>query len=508
MNQRQTKFRNVSLSLEDLVGAEYIEAASQASAYLSGRSCQEFQSMAREKVDFYPEALHHRMTTLLPEIGSAPGSTIGTSATGATSEAFRKNSSHSLAPVSGLGYLRICEDGQLRLSAKSEHYHAPLGHGFPGYRLVEYAKKIGVPNATHNNTRGHITRLLEKTLVKAAGLGKNERCEKTLDRVLNLETGSLAVEAAVKMLLARFYRPENGSPSPVYEERIPVFVVIGSDDGDLQANYHGTTVLTQLMRGMWPEFLKKSETGEMLLVRNVRPNRVDELDRVFRDYNDGPYKIAGFFHELIMMNYGARRLSEDFIKHAYDSCREHDVPVVVDEIQTCVWSPEMYMYREYGLAPDVVVVGKGFPNGEYAASRILFTSEVDNLPQFGALVTNGQEELASLAYLVTMRWVEVNAQVTSSIGEYFFERIEVFASDHREIISGVDGKRHLLGIGFHDVSQGKTFAARLNEAGIDISVQTYKSECPPSALMKLPLTAGYEVVDFIVERMQLAIQGI
>ena len=64
----------------------------------------------------------------------------------------------------------------------------------------------------------------------------------------------------------------------------------------------------------------------------------------------------------------------------------------------------------YGLNPDFVAIGKGFPGGQYPASRILLSAEMDNLNQFGALVTNGQEELASLAYLITMEYAQENAE--------------------------------------------------------------------------------------------------
>ena len=59
---------------------------------------------------------------------------------------------------------RVGEDGRLWLISKSEHYHVPLGHGFPGYALLDRARRLGIPNATHNNTRGRITRLLEEEL--------------------------------------------------------------------------------------------------------------------------------------------------------------------------------------------------------------------------------------------------------------------------------------------------------------------------------------------------------
>jgi len=134
------------------------------------------------------------------------------------------------------------------LISKSEHYHAALGHSFPGYGLIERARALGIPNATHNNTRGHLTRRLEEELLAAANGGGSGG----LDCVLNLETGSLALEAALKLVLARFHPHAAGADAPPYGGRVPVILVIGDDDGGLTANYHGTTVLTQAMRGSGP----------------------------------------------------------------------------------------------------------------------------------------------------------------------------------------------------------------------------------------------------------------
>ncbi len=48
---------------------------------------------------------------------------------------------------------------------------------------------------------------------------------------------------------------------------------------------------------------------------------------------------------------------------------------------------------------------------------MLTTPELDNLNQFGALVTNGQEELARFAYLVTIALAEANRDGTRKLGE-------------------------------------------------------------------------------------------
>lgn len=423
-------FIPVSRSLADLLGADYVMSVCAAQACFNGGEKAAVTSSAAGRVDFYPEALQSRLAGLLVRVGhEVTDAPLKATAGGAGSARFVAATRTAAAPLSACGYYRIGEDGRLYLVTKSEHYHAPLGHAFPGYGLLDMARALGIPNATHNNTRGFITRRLEEELVRTAnGLARGdaaglaavlERQEDlyTLNRVLNLETGSLAAEAALKLVLARFYRLQPEMPEPKYAGRTPVLLVMGNDEGGLQANYHGTTVLTQMMRGMWPAAHAALEGCGVWKVVPIRPNSREDLERAFAEYDRGACKIAGFFHEIVMMNYGGRLLTSDFLRHAHALCREHDVPTVVDEIQSCMWAPQLYLFREYGLKPSCVAVGKGFPGGEYPASRLLFSAALDVMPQFGALVTNGQEELASLAYLVTMEWAQANAEVTAALGQ-------------------------------------------------------------------------------------------
>lgn len=518
MRSRKTRFVPVKSSLADMVGTEYVEAVVSARAALTGESKRTLRALATRRVDFFPSTMQAGLIQLLPRVGEVTARPLRRSAAGAGTAGFRTVTKTTQSPLSGFGYYRVGESGRLHFIAKSEHYHAALGHAFPGYELIDIARRLGIPNPTHNNTRGHITRLLEEDLIRAAaGISSKDKAalarllvaRKPIspNRVLNLETGSLAAEAALKMVLARFYKPQSDSHRAKYKGRVPVIVVIGDYEGGIQANYHGTTMFTQLLRGMWSELREGMEAQGLCVVKGVRPNHTVELEWVFNEFDREKYKIAGLFHEIVLMNYAGKMLDPKFVRRMYALCKRHDVPVVVDEIQSGVWSPELFMYREYGVNPTFVAVGKGFPGGEYCASRILFSSEYDNLPQFGALVTNGQEELASLAYLVTMRWARANAKVTSAVGEYYEAGLRALAKRHQGLVSAIEGRRHLAGVYFHELEHARRFADTLNAAGLDISVQTYKAGCPPSALTKLPLIAGYEAVDMVLSRMENALRA-
>lgn len=496
----RTKFVSVKASIADLVGDDYCDAVRRAADVFQLGFLAEHLT---ERVEFFPEQMYARLVAMLSEVGTKVATGLERSSAGAGTEKFNAATKIGMAPLTGFGFYRIGEDGRLYLTTKSEHYHIPLGHRFPGHTLIDRARAAGVLQATHNNTRGHITRTLEAELVRTASGGPvdlNTRQPGVLNRVLNLETGSLAGEAAVKLLLARFHHMQPDAPAPKYAGKTPVLIVLADLAGGLGANYHGTTVMTQVARGIWPDMRTALEKSGVVKIRAIRPNNLAELQAVFAEVNASPdSRIAGFLHEIVLMNYGARLLSPEFLQAAYALCAKNDVPVLADEIQCGVWARKLFLHLDYGLKPSMVAVGKGFPGGEYCASKLIFSGDLDVLPQFGALVTNGQEELASLAYLVTMKWALANGEVTAAVGKYLQDRLADLASRHPATITEVHGWGHLAGLHFRDLDTAKLYATRCVDRGLDISVQAYKSDVPPAALMKLPLIAGFEVVDAVVD---------
>ena len=493
-------FKNVNMSLLDLLGKDYAESVASANEAVGAMSRMEAEAWLSGKVDFFTEAEQSAEDTLLPLVGQKIATPFVNDNDGAPTDSFRKAENKSASPVTGRGPYRVGEDGKLYLTMKSEHYHASLGHRFAGYRLIDHARKLGIPNATHNNTRGYITRLCEKRIVQTAnGIDWNDdaateellasREAHRLNRVINLETGSLAVEAGVKMMLARFYRLSPELPAPKYEGRTPVFFVMADNAGDKTGNYHGTTVLTQTFRGLWSPFYDLAERAGLYRVVPVKINDIADFKEKLDTYNSGAFKVAGFLHEIVMMNYGGIRLTEEYLHEAYRLCHGSDTPVLVDEIQTCMWYPGMFLFRLYGLDPDFCAIGKGFPGGEYPASRILTTAEYDNLNQFGALVTNGQEELASLAYLVTMTFAHENEAELAKNCELFEKGLAALKEKYPEKLVATEGKGLLAALHFHTLAEAAAFTDALHHECVDASAQLYKANCVPAVLFKPPVNS-------------------
>ncbi len=506
--------QNLKLSLATLLGESYIDAQVRAQAFLTGEDPAVLGTLARQEVECYPEAMAAREIELADKIGEpvVPPLPETESVSGAATAAFAAAHHREASPLAGFGAYRIGENGKLYLAAKSEHYQASLGHSFPGYELLRIAARLGVTNITHNNTRGFITRLLERELVRVANgieRGNDTAVDAVLasedphvlNRVINLETGSLVMEAAVKMMLARF-RPISGREHVPYAGRTPVFLVMGDFNGGREANYHGTTIGTQMLRGLWPELYRSGEESGLFRAMPVAINDFDDFRTKVEHFDRGDCKVAGFLHELVLMNYGAIKLDVDYVRQTHALCREHDIPVAVDEIQSCMWSPEIFLFKEYGLRPDFVSAGKGFPGGMYPASRLITNRRMDNLNLFGALVTNGQEEIASLSCLITLAFAEANRENTRKRAAYYQRKLSALAAAHPGRIRAVVGDGLMLGLTFETPEIAARFAGIMShEFCIDVGCQTYKANCPPTALTKLPLTISEPAIDRLVEKM-------
>ena len=510
--------KNLRISLTDLLGKEYVSAACEARAFLTGESGEALRAVAEERIDCWPEAFARRQEELMERVGTRAVPALEDREAGAPTRAYGAAQHTSAAPLSALGAFRLGEDGRVYFAGKSEHYQLPLGHSFPGYRLIEHAKRLGIPNATHNNTRGYVTRRLERSLIAAAnGLEPDdprmegllqEKKPGVLNTVINLETGSLAVEAALKMMLTRFYALE-GREEPRYAGRIPVFLVMGDFAGGLTGNYHGTTLLAQTLRGLWPQAYAKAEAASLYRVVPVPIGDAEALENLLRQYNQGPWKTAGFCHEIILMNYGGIRLEEAYLQRAYALCRETDTPVLCDEIQSCAWYDGLFLFRKYGLTPDFVSVGKGFPGGEYPASRVLASGAFDSMSQFGALVTNGQEELASLAYLITMAFIRENGPEMERVGRIYHESLRALAEKYPELCDGATGDGHMSALSFRRMEDAAAFCRYLNGTlCVDASAQTYKINCPPVVLTKLPLITSESMAAALTARLEQALEHV
>ena len=168
--------------------------------------------------------------------------------------------------------------------------------------------------------------------------------------------------------------------------------------------------------------------------------------------------------ELIQGEGGVRPLDADFVRAVAAFCRERDLLLLVDEVQTGVGrTGSLFAFQQYGILPDVCSFAKGIAGG-LPMSGILANEKCRKVLTPGTHATtfggNPVCAAAALAVLDTLDTATLN-QVTGK-GFYLREQIEALGSPY---VRDVRGMGLMVGVGIQGMTHAEA-AAKLREAGL------------------------------------------
>jgi acetylornithine/succinyldiaminopimelate/putrescine aminotransferase len=377
----------------------------------------------------------------------------------------------------GHGLFYLNERRKLFLDCTSGHYQMLWGYNHPELcAAVEAASHAGVTWDNHSNIPQTPLKWLAHRLV---ALGNAPGEKDPLDTVLlGVCTGSVACAAALKIQL-RVFEQSRG------RKTVPVMIA-------LAGNYHGTDMLPQFMRGMWPGMMPGFE------LVTLEPNDGEALEKAFRKHGA---RVAGFWAEPVMMNREAIALDPDFLRLAQRCCREAGALLCVDEIQTCFWRPEVFEYRALSLQPDLLVLGKGMTAGFHPLSGVLFRHRHDVLEQYDAISTNGSAALPAFVALASLELIRERSSHIRAIAERIQCGFQALADEFPARLQAAHGRGHLAGLKFHEVEDARGFHRALMADGLWTRVHAYHAG-HRTVLTKLGLLADETVVDFVLARFR------
>ena len=250
--------------------------------------------------------------------------------------------------------------------------------------------------------------------------------------------GSLAVEMAMKLALIN--RPEHTGP------------FLALTDG-----YHGRSLASMGLG--WPHINHAFDRTFPAVLRVPQPyayrsgRTVDEeVEYCLGELRDAIERRAtgrppAFFMEPVQGN-GTQL---DFPRANYEGvkriCREHDVLLVFDEVQTGFGrTGRMWAADYYGVTPDLLVFGKGigggFPlAGVLASERLRGFSPGDEALTFGEFPVSLAAGLAALEVLEEDNLLEA----CTEIGRYTSTALRQLADRH-QLIGDIRGPGLLIGV--------------------------------------------------------------
>ncbi|WP_248927488.1 ornithine--oxo-acid transaminase [Paenibacillus hamazuiensis] len=295
-----------------------------------------------------------------------------------------------------------------------------------------------------------------------------------MQRVLPMNTGAEAVETAIKATRRWAYDVKR-----VPEGKADIIVCEG--------NFHGRTVTVTSFSSS-PEY--RRGFGPFTPGFTVIPyGDTAALESAITPHT------AAFLVEPVQGEAGVVLPPDGFLREAAKLCKERQVLLLADEIQTgfgrtgrrfaCDWE---------GVTPDILILGKALGGGVMPVSAIAADREVMDVFDPGSHgSTFGGNPLACAVAIAAMEVLEEEklADRSQTLGAYLLERLKFISNPH---IRDVRGKGLFIGIEL-DVP-ARPYCERLMELGL-LCKETHER------VIRLapPLIVTKEELDWALERL-------
>jgi ornithine--oxo-acid transaminase len=304
-------------------------------------------------------------------------------------------------------------------------------------------------------------------------------CELTgQESSLLMNTGAEAVETAVKAARKWAYGVKG-----VERDRAEIIVC--------ENNFHGRTTTVV---GFSSEQQYRDGFGPFAPGFKIIPyNDVDALKRAVNS------NTAAFLVEPIQGEAGIILPDEGYLREAAAVCRENNVLLMLDEIQTGLGrTGRLFCYEYEGVKPDVLIVGKALGGGVYPVSGILARKEImdvftpgDHGSTFGGNPLGCAIGMEALKVIVDE---DLPARAAES-GEYMMESLKGMASPH---VKDIRGKGLLIGVEVKESSgTARPFCEALKDLGI-LAKETHHQVIRFAP----PLVITGEEMDWALERIE------
>ncbi|MBC2652579.1 aspartate aminotransferase family protein [Novosphingobium flavum] len=308
--------------------------------------------------------------------------------------------------------------------------------GEDGRRYLDFAAGIAVNILGHSHPGliGAIQRQAE-TLMHVSNLYGSPQGEHLAQRLVDLtfadtvfftNSGAEAVECAIKT--ARAYHQHVGNDHK--------FELITFNNA-----FHGRTLATISASSQ-----EKMHKGFLPLLPGFKYAPFDDLEAARALI--GP-NTAGFLVEPVQGEGGIRPASDAFMQGLRALCDEHDLLLVLDEVQCGVCrTGSFYAYEQYGITPDVLAtakgIGGGFPLGaclatEKAARGMVAGTHGSTYGGNPLAMAAGEAVLDAAANPAFLEHVR-------TMGERLRARLEQFIGNYPELFELVRGRGLMLGV--------------------------------------------------------------
>lgn len=303
-------------------------------------------------------------------------------------------------------------------------------------------------------------------------------CEYTgMEMACPMNTGAEAVETGIKVARRWGYWHKK-----VEENKAEIIVC--------EENFHGrtTTIVgfssdpdTYRDFGPFTPGFKKIPFGDLQALKDT--------------INDN---TVAFLVEPIQGEAGVMIPYDGFLKDAYEVCKQNNVLLIADEIQTgFARTGKNFCFEHDGIKPDILLVGKALGGGMMPVSATLGNKELMNVLTSGSHgSTFGGNPLACAIGKASIEvLLEENlAEKAAELGAYFMKKLN---SVDKSVITDVRGKGLLIAIEFNQKGgKAKKYVMAMMKNGL-LAKQTHDTIirfAPPLVITKEQIDESFDII--------------
>ena len=202
--------------------------------------------------------------------------------------------------------------------------------------------------------------------------------------------------------------------------------------------------------------------------------------------------------ELVQGEGGVVALDADYVHAVADYCKDHDILLVVDEVQTGVGRTGTFLAcQHYGLKPDIVTLAKGLGGGLPIGAVLMTEAVAAGMGPGSHGSTFGGNPVCCAGALA----------VLETMDDAFMDNVNARAAQLRRglaalpHVTGVSGLGLMVGIQLDDTRRAAEVRAACEKAGLLVlTAKTRLRLLPPLILSEADVNAALAILKDVLEK--------
>lgn len=255
----------------------------------------------------------------------------------------------------------------------------------------------------------------------------------------------------------------------------------------LENSFHGRTMATITATGQQvfhKDFFPFAEG-----FRYCKANDTNGLQRLVDE------NVCAIMLELVQGEGGVLVMDKDFVRQAAAICKENDLLLIIDEVQTGIGrTGTLFCYEQFGIEPDMVTFAKGIGGGLPLGGTLFNEKTADILTAGDHGTTFGGNPVACAGGNVIMEKVDdALLQQVKEKGAYIRNFLEALPA-----VKDVSGLGLMIGFRVDDIEASQVVKQAISAGLMMLTAKDKVRLLPPLTITKEELDRGLAILKKVI----------